>query len=113
VSTHGVVALDPGVRTFQTCYDADSRVTEWGKTDTDKLFRDCFAADRLQKRIAGTNGQSGKKYHRRAWRRLLQRIRNRVDEVHKKLASWLCTNYRTVLLPKFETQTMVRQRPTP
>jgi len=38
VSTHGVVALDPGVRTFQMCYDADGLVTEWGKVDWTSCF---------------------------------------------------------------------------
>jgi len=33
-----VVALDPGVRTFQTCCEVDGPVTEWGKADMDKLF---------------------------------------------------------------------------
>jgi hypothetical protein len=32
-SREGVVALDPGVRTFQTTYDADGLATEWGKDD--------------------------------------------------------------------------------
>jgi len=32
-----------------------------------------------------------------------------VDEVHNKLGSWLCTSYLAVL-PKFETQTMVRRQ---
>jgi len=110
-STHGVVSLDPGVRTFQTCYDADGLVAEWGEADMTKLFQDCHAADRLQTRIKQTKGNSTKKHRRRlAWHRLLQRIRNKVNEVHKKLSTWLCENYRVVLIPKFETQNMVRRR---
>lgn len=110
-SPQGVVALDPGVRTFQTCYDADGLVAEWGEADMERLFKDCYAADRLQKRIKETKGNSTKRYKRRmAWHRLLQRIRHKVDEVHKKLSAWLCENYRVVLLPKFETQNMVRRR---
>ncbi len=33
-----------------------------------------------------------------------------MDELHKKLATWLCENYRVVLIPTFETQQMVRRR---
>jgi transposase len=110
-SPQGVVALDPGVRTFQTCYDADGLVAEWGEADMERLFKDCYAADRLQKRIKETKGNSTKRYKRRmAWHRLLQRIRHKVDEVHKKLSAWLCENYRVVLLPKFETQNMMVRR---
>ncbi|MCP3663106.1 MAG: transposase, partial [Gammaproteobacteria bacterium] len=110
-STHGVVYLDPGVRTFQTCFDADGLIAEWGEADMTKLFQHCYAADRLQKRISNTKGNSTKKHRRRmAWHRLLQKIRNKVNEVHKKLSTWLCENYRVVLLPKFETQQMVRRR---
>ncbi len=109
-STHGVVSLDPGVRTFQTCFDADGLVAEWGESMT-KLFQDCYAADRLQKRISNTKGNSIKKHRlHMAWHRLLETICNMVNEVHKKLSTWLCENYRVVLLPKFEIQQMVRRR---
>ena len=47
---------------------------------------------------------------RRAFQKAARRIRlkvtNLVDELHKKLAKWLCENYRVILLPKFETQKM-------
>jgi putative transposase len=99
------------VRTFQTCYDADGLVTEWGESDMNTLFQNCYAADRLQGRIDATKGHSTKKHRRRlAWYRLLQGIRDKISEVHKKLATWLCENYRVILLPKFETQQMVRRR---
>lgn len=104
-----VVALDPGVRTFQTCYSADGEVTEWGEADMNQLFQDCYAADRLQGRITRGTTKTKRRRRRRAWHRKLERITNKVDEVHKKMAAWLCDNHRVVLIPKFETQRMVRK----
>ena len=40
---------------------------------------------------------------------MLQRIQNRINEVHKKSSTWLCRNYRVILLPKFESSRMVRR----
>jgi putative transposase len=104
---HSVVSLDPGVRTFQTCYDADGRVVEWGVGDMKSLFQDCYAADRLQGRIAKTTVKTRRRRRRRAWYRILQRIQNKVHEIHKKLCLWLCRSYRVILLPKFEVSKMV------
>lgn len=106
---HATVALDPGVRTFQTCYDADGAAFEWGEGDMERLFKLCYAADRLQGRIKHVKGTKRRR-RRKAWLRILERIRNKVDELHKKLATWLCENYRVVLIPTFETQRMVRRR---
>ena len=39
------MALDPGVSTFQTCYDADGHVTEWGVDDMRRVFVLCRMAD--------------------------------------------------------------------
>lgn len=41
--------------------------------------------------------------------RIRKRIRNLVDELHKRFVKWLVENYHTVLLPEFETQRMVRK----
>jgi len=109
-SHHGVVALDPGVRTFQTCYDADGLVTEWGKADMTDIVKECCTADRLQSRITLTkNNRVKRRKLRLAWLRKLQSIRNKIDEVHKKMSTWLCTNYRVILIPKFETQNMIKK----
>jgi hypothetical protein len=34
----GVVAIDPGVRTFGTTYDPSGLVTEWGNKDFGRIF---------------------------------------------------------------------------
>lgn len=45
----------------------------------------------------------------RAGRRIQERIRNLVNEMHCKLVKWLVTNFDLVLLPKFETQSMCQK----
>lgn len=44
---------------------------------------------------------------KRAGKRLRIRIRNLVDELHKKLSLWIVKNYRVVLLPKYPVSEMV------
>ena len=47
-----VAALDPGVRTFQTVFDASNEcvVVEIGTGDLQRIYRLCKAADKLQSR---------------------------------------------------------------
>ena len=101
------IALDPGVRTFMTGYDPDGATFEWGKRDMGRINRLCYAFDKLQSKIDTSTSAVKKRRMRKAGIRLQQRIRNLVDEVHKKLAKWLCEQYRVILLPKFESSQMV------
>jgi hypothetical protein len=36
-----VIALDPGIRTFQTCFNASGFVTEWEMGDITRIYRLC------------------------------------------------------------------------
>jgi len=110
---HSVVALDPGVRTFQTCYDADGSVIEWGAGDMSNIFKLSLQADHIQSKLDKsklTKGRQCQKRLRKAWWRKLDKIKYKIAEVHKKMARWLCTTYRTILLPKFETSRMIKKR---
>jgi len=123
---NGIVSLDPGVRTFMTGYSPGGHAFEWGWTDivrrtkktrqTDKthptsmgrLARLCHALDKLQSKWSQADVRHRKRYTmQRAGRRIRKKIHCLVDDVHRKLSKWLCENYTTVLLPKFETQKMV------
>ncbi len=103
----GVASLDPGVRTFMTVYDAES-VVEWGPGDTTRIHRLCQRLDHLYKRCAEVNHRTRYKL-RRAALKIRRKIRNLVDDAHRKLTKWLCQNYQVVLIPLFETQQMVRR----
>jgi len=104
-ASKGVVALDPGVRTFQTTYDASGVSTEWGKGDMKVIYGMCRLADKLQSSMTKKKG-SQMRGARRQWWRALDKIKYKVKEIHHKLAKWLCENYEVVLIPKFETSKM-------
>lgn len=102
------VSLDPGERTFQTTYDTTGLVTEWGKDDRSQLFRLCRVADKIQSSIWKKKG-SKRRSTKKAWYRALDKIKFKVQEVHCKMAKWLCENYRVILIPKFESSQMTRR----
>jgi len=109
-----VVSIDPGVRTFATCFDArHGKVTEWGCSHTTKiLYWLIRKAARLEKKSKEARGR-----HRRRIATVAARIRKRstdlVNELHRKLAIWLCKNFSVVLLPKFSTQQMTEHQTKP
>jgi len=107
-----IIALDPGVRTFLTGYDPSGKVYEFGKGDIDRIESLCKWLGTLQRKWSNKQLYRHKQRWnmRRAWYRMIERIRNLVDEVHKKTALWLCRNYRWILLPPFETSRMTKRR---
>ena len=106
--TDGVIALDPGVRTFVTGYDPSGMVCEWGKNDIGRIVRLCHVLDKLHSKWSGKDVRHRRRYRlKRAGRKIRKRVRNLVDEFHKKLSKWLCENYRVILLPVFKTQGMI------
>jgi putative transposase len=106
----GVVALDPGVRTFMTGFDALGNVFEWGPGDVQRICRLQHHLDRLHNRIREPSRPHRSRYNmRKAASRLQNRISQLVDEMHRKLCKWLCENYRVIFLPKFEIRRMVKK----
>ncbi|KAL6071006.1 Transposase [Balamuthia mandrillaris] len=58
----GIIALDPGVRTFMTTYNSCREVTEWGKVDINEIGKLCHRLSCMQSK--GTKG------NHRQWCRL-------------------------------------------
>ena len=107
-SGDGVVALDPGVRTFLT-YFSETDCGKLGHHAFGRIQRLCHWLDDL---ISRTDTEPNHKRRRRmrwAQARLRQRIINLVDELHWQNARWLTGNYKVILLPTFETQDMTRR----
>ncbi|GCE95534.1 hypothetical protein NIES46_36000 [Arthrospira platensis NIES-46] len=105
---NGVIALDPGVRTFMTGFDG-SRFLELGSGDIGRITRLCQHLDDLMSRIAKELNRSRRRRMRQAAQRMRTKIRNLVDEAHKQIAHYLTNDYSIIFLPTFETSNMVAQ----
>ncbi len=101
----GVIALDPGVRTFLTGFDGH-RFVEFGRGDIGRITRLCQHLDELISRSIKAPSRRRKRM-RQAANRLRLKIRYLIDEAHKQIAHYLTRNYRIIFLPTFETSQMV------
>ena len=113
----GIVAIDPGIRTFATCYDPDGELVEWGVRPR-LLGWLSRKADRLERkaRSQGLRGAGNARSRRRirgVAARIRLRARDLVSELHRKLARWLCLNHQVVLLPKFSPRAIARRKDLP
>lgn len=103
-----ILAIDPGVRTFLTGYDPwQGSYVEWGKGDMKRIERLGGHLDNLISRTAKEPDVRRRYRMRRAQMRMRLRIRNLVDEFHKKLVRWLVDTYELVLLPEYNSSDMV------
>ena len=102
-----IVSIDPGVRTFLTCYDPEGYVVEFGAKNMEQtsMFRNLAKL----RRLASTQGVPSKKRKRLrlAALRVYERLQNRVRDAHYKCIAWLLRNYKTILLPKLDTARLV------
>ncbi len=100
-----MVALDPGVRTFQTFY-SNKLAGKIGQGDFGRIQRLCYHLDALTSKIA--KAKSRQKYRmRKAANRLRWKIKDSISEIHHKTALFLCRNFNSIILPHFETGRMV------
>ena len=105
-----VVALDPGVRTFQAYYSPDCH----GGYADGSFSRIYTLCEEMDLKISQQKQQPSTPYTRRmlhaqVWR-LRQRIRNLVDETHRKVALDLVTRFDTVLIPEFKSKDMCEKK---
>ncbi|TAE00453.1 MAG: transposase [Oscillatoriales cyanobacterium] len=105
-----VVALDPGVRTFLTGFDGNDFI-EIGKNDIGRIYRLARHLDKLMSRIGTNKGGQFKRLRyclRKSAAKIRIKIKNLVNELHKKAAKYLAAKYKLIFLPTFETQQMVK-----
>ena len=95
-------ALDCGVRTFQTVFSKEL-ILKVGEHDFQRIFRYCYALDKL---VSRKKKERSNKFNK-AMQRIRWKVRDLIDEIHNKLALTLCRLFDVVYIPTFETHDMV------
>jgi transposase len=109
-----VCAIDPGEKNFIAFYGSQS-FGYIGKDIRIPLLRIRNRISKYQKILSkniNKNGKSikNKKSLKSKIKKLYQRSKNIVKELHNQSANFLCKNYDNILIPKFETQKMIRTK---
>jgi len=102
-----LVACDPGVRTFLSFYSENS-CGKLGDGDFGRIQRLCFWLDNLISKISKASGTK-KVRMQKAADRMRDKITNLIDEMHHKIALFLCKNFDIILMPTFETSEMSKK----
>lgn len=97
-----VVALDPGVRTFQTLY-SENFAGKFGNADFSRIYRLCHVLDKLYSR---RKKEATNRYNLKL-KRIRWKIKDLISEIHHKIALFLVKSFDCVLIPSFETSNMV------
>ena len=95
-------ALDCGVRTFQTVFSKEL-ILKVGEHDFQRIFRYCYALDKL---VSRKKKEKSNKFNK-SMQRIRWRVRDLIDEIHNKLALTLCRMFDVIYIPTFETRDMV------
>ena len=101
----GIVALDPGIRTFQTYFNPFVSGNS-GASDFSRIYRLCLRMDKLVSKMS-TADYSARKRLKMARNRISWKIKDLISEIHHKTASFLVHNFDIILIPSFETSNMV------
>ena len=97
-----IVALDPGVRTFQTYYSEN----ECGKIGDgfDKKIKPLFKKLDQLKSVYDKHKSKTRYAMKRRCALLRTKVTNKVRDMHWKAANFLTSKYKVVLIPSFQTQ---------
>ena len=103
-----IVALDPGVRTFQTFFSPDMAGL-MGRYDFGRIVRLCHFLDDLISRRTLTKNKKQRRHMKAAEQRLRWKIKDLRNELHAKTVRFLVDNFDIILIPKFETSKMAKR----
>jgi putative transposase len=102
-----ILALDPGNRVFQVGYDFRGRSVEFGIGDQDKIYDMCYGMDRIISRMSGFCRRKRYVVKHKVLPRLRKKIHNKISDIHRKAAKWMCERYDYIMLPTFPVSKMI------
>lgn len=109
IQARSIVAIDPGVRTFATTYSANE-VTKLGDEFYEtRIMPLLLKVDKLYGLKSKAKNDQWKRHYEKRIHRMTNRIKDRIDDLHRRVCYDLVTKYDVILLPSFETKQMSKK----
>ena len=108
-----IVAIDPGEKKFISFYGFKT-CGYIGDNTRCYILKEEAKIRQYQRLLSKKINKNGKKLRnikkiKKKLRNCYRKIRNYVNEIHNKSALFLCRNYENIMIPKFETQSIIKK----
>lgn len=105
----GVVAIDPGVRTFATYFSTEGYFGKLGKGSFEKILRLNLKIDKLISKMSKETNKHKKSNLKRSIFKVRFKIRNLIDELHFKTIKFLTSRFKVIIFPPFNVSKMINK----
>ena len=107
-----IVSIDPGVRCFATTYSTEEAVKYGDGYFSKSVYPLLLKMDRLISLRDSEKRKDWKWHYQKKILRIRARIKDRIDDLHRRVAYDLVSKYDVILLPKYETKQMSNKEVT-
>ena len=105
----GVVAIDPGVRTFATYFSTEGYFGKLGKEAFDRILKLNLKIDKLLGKISTEKDKNKKSNLKRSIFNIRFKIRNLIDELHWKTIKFFTSRFKVIIFPPFNVSEMIKK----
>nr|DAM45024.1 MAG TPA: endonuclease [Caudoviricetes sp.] len=105
----GVVAIDPGVRTFATYFSTEGYFGKLGRGAFDRLLKLNLKIDKLISKLSKETDKNKKSNIKRSIFNIRFKIRNLIDELHWKVIKFFTSRFKVIIFPPFNVSEMAKK----
>ena len=105
----GVVAIDPGVRTFATYFSTEGYFGKLGQRAFDRILKLNLKIDKLISKLSKETDKNKKSNLKRSIFNIRFKIRNLIDELHWKVIKFFTSGFKVIIFPSFNVSEMVKK----
>lgn len=105
----GVVAIDPGVRTFATYFSTEGHFGKLGQGAFDRILKLNLKIDKLISKLSKETDKHKKSNLKRSIFNVRFKIRNLTDELHWKTIKFFTSRFKVIIFPPFNVSEMVEK----
>lgn len=105
----GVVAIDPGVRTFATYFSTEGYFGKLGQGAFDRILKLNLKIDKLISKLSKETDKRKKSNLKRSIFNIRFKIRNLIDELHWKTIKFFTSRFKVIIFPPFNVSEMIKK----